>query len=239
MNENLAFACVYIQSPEFPTDYLYLFSNAIETHHPGAKKICFTDYQGPNFPKDLEKIPLKYQSILKGKSGKKYHPWFAKLELFSPDVSYDIVYTDLDNLILKPFDPLLNKVSEDKVALIEDLDPKKKRLQSALMWIPHKKKSVLWDHFMKNDPAQRVLKAGIFGDADIIRQYYTRENSDIIQEIVHQDFVVSFSFHWKNMKNKNNTSVLCFHGKKRKPLLVQNNNPEVKKYIRKHLSSSK
>lgn len=59
----------------------------------GAQFACLSDVDVPG----VECIPLKHD----------WSGWWAKLELFRPDMPTDFLYTDLDNVILGPIDELV------------------------------------------------------------------------------------------------------------------------------------
>jgi hypothetical protein len=124
-------------------------------------------------------------------------------------------------------------LNPERPMMIDDLDKKQKRLQSAFMWLPHKKKSVVWDPFIES-PEKHIKEAGAFGDARIIRTYYTRENTDVFQKIFPEGSICSFPYHYQRGIHKK-AAIVCFHGKKRKPTLVNRNDPLVRDHFYRYL----
>lgn len=221
-SKNTAIACVYSKSKDFSIDYVKVFANIFKDL--GFPLICFTDYEGGGFPSNVERIPLKY-SWGKG--------WWAKMELFRPDVHpYNLFFTDLDNIFLSPatlkkdfIDRLENDYS-DRPLMIKDLDHSQKRLQSAIMWIPHSTKGIVWQPFIKA-PEDAINASGIYGDAKIIRKYLINgETCDTFQDVFGEDKIISFHLHWRRMdprkRNNLHPMVMCFHGAGRKPMNYPN-----------------
>ena len=237
-------ACVYNPSNEYSSDYLNVFSNVFKKFHSDKKLVCFTEKKNyKHLPKNVQLIPLEYtNSWSKG--------WFSKLELFRPDINEDILYTDLDNIILKPLDPFFS-LDGNRPAMIKDLDPRQQRLQSAIMWIPcaSSEKKLVWESFVKNkveSPLERVKRADKYGDAAIIRDTLNRDNTMVIQEVLGKNAVISFHIHYKRAakteeerrKMAKEAYVVCFHGKNRKPFDYRTNSLVIENFV-KYLSLQK
>ena len=113
---------------------------------PGTEFLCLSDIPVPG----VDVIPL--QSDWPG--------WWAKLELFRPDLTGDILYTDLDNTIVGPIDDIL-AVNR----LTAQID-----FWTALLYLPESCRATVWKHFTK-DPHkymhyyERGNCRGIYGDA--------------------------------------------------------------------------
>lgn len=219
LSENMKIACVFHPSNEFGVDYLTVFSKVFSEYHSEHELICFVDEKHWRMvPKGVTPIPLSSGEWSKG--------WFSKMELFRPDVDDDLFFTDLDNIIMSPLDEMFDSFSPDRPAMIKDLDPKQTRLQSAVMWIPRAAKSIVWDPFINGDPVKETRDAGKFGDAHIMRKLLNRGNTDIIQDTVGKDSVISFHLHWRRMdprkRNNIHPMVMCFHGAGRKPMNYPN-----------------
>lgn len=88
----------------------------------GTEFLCLSDVDVPG----VRCIPLKYN----------WPGWWAKLEMFRPDIPGDFLFTDLDNVLLGP---------------IDDFFPGKFTVNgefgSGLMYIPSNVKSLAWDTF--------------------------------------------------------------------------------------------
>jgi hypothetical protein len=187
-----------------------VFSNVLKKYHPNIHIYCLSNYTEQQWPKNITRIPLKYSWS---------KDWWSKLELFRPDIEENLFYLDLDNLIVQPLDELFEKLSEDTPLMIKDLDPKKERFQSAVMWIPHSKKHLVWDSFIKM-PEAWIKEAGKYGDAHIIRKWWNREvkTCETFQKVYGEGQIISHRFH----RNQYNTAkIICFHGPKGKPHLMK------------------
>ena len=112
----------------------------------GTSFVCLSDVPIPG----VECIPL--QSDWPG--------WWAKMELFRPDLKGDFLYTDLDNTITGPIDDLLN-VGRLTAQI---------GFWTALMFLPEVVRPPVWEHFTR-DPHrwmrtyERGSCPGIYGDA--------------------------------------------------------------------------
>ena len=212
MKSNFVIACVYKKSSAFPFDYVRAFANVFGKYHPKKKLVVFSDYNEEPYPPGVIRIPLKYNWS---------NGWWTKLELFRPDIEENLFFTDLDNLILKPLDQFFESFSEDMPLMIQDLDKNQKRLQSAVMWIPHSKKQIVWDKFMLS-PDDQIKNVGKFGDAAIIRSYWNKEKKtcDTFQDVFGKGKIISYRYHWKKGISQNDAHVVCFHGERCKPHLV-------------------
>lgn len=224
---NTVIACVFKESPTFPIEYVRVFQSVFGEYHPEYRLVCLTDYDG-QLPSNVEKIPLAHE----WSSG-----WWGKMELFRPDIisNENIIFTDLDNIITRPLDDVIERLDPKRPMMIKDLDPKKERLQSAFMWIPNSAKSVVWTPFIES-PLEHIKSAGHFGDAAIIRKYYTRGDvCDVFQDVMPEGTICSYPYHYQKGKYRN-ASIVCFHGKKRKPLLMINRNESLlKDHFHRHL----
>lgn len=216
-------ACVYQPSKVYTIEYLKIFSRIFHEYHPEYKQVVFTNYFGSDIPKTIERIPLKFS----------YSSWFSKLELFRPDIEEDIFYTDLDNIIRKPLYEFFDyhKNNKDMTFMIRDVDYKLNRLQSAVMYIPQSKKSIVWDHFISNSEAL-ITNAGVFGDAKIIREVPGWANSCLTyQDVFGMNSVVSYRLGFKG-KDISKSSIVAMHGRNEKPFEPRfHNDPIVKEHF--------
>jgi len=206
--------CVFKESKDFPVDYVRIFSNVFRAYHPDIDQLCLTDYSGKGFPSTIEKIPFNHDFI-------KEHGWFGKMELFRPDIEDDLFYCDLDNIIRKPLDNFFeyHQSNPDMPFMINDVDPKQKRMQSAVMYIPNSKKHLVWDPFI--DSATAIIKqAGKFGDAKIIRESDGwKTECKTYQTTFASNCIISYRHGWINRKiQSNDVQIVCMHGKNEKPL---------------------
>ncbi len=91
----------------------------------GTTFACLSDTE----VEGVETIPLRYD----------WPRWWAKMEMFRPDIPGDFLYTDLDNVLLGP---------------IDDFFPGKFTVNgeygSGLMYVPDAVRGLAWDAFMQS-----------------------------------------------------------------------------------------
>ena len=201
-------ACVFRESKTFTVDYVKVFSNVFAHYHPECRQVCFTNYSKIDLPKRMERIPLRHQ----------FDSWFSKMELFDPAAtSEDIFYSDLDNIVVAPLNNFFEYHSANSSIpfMINDVDPKQKRLQSAVMYIPQSQKANVWDRFVKNSN-HIIQTANKFGDAKIIRES-PEWKPKAYQDVFGSNCIVSYRHGWlKGIKK--DVQIVCQHGDHEKPL---------------------
>src|SRR5690606_2355886 len=181
--------CVLRSGPEYKSIHVQWLAKQI----PGL--VCISDVQVPG----VKCIPLKYR----------WPGWWAKMELFRPDLSNDWLYFDIDTVIVDSIDALFS-VTETTV-LTGFYRPQ--YMASGLMAIFDRDKRSVWNHWM-NSPR------------DCMRRAKTRQcwgDQGIIGEVLHgaqrwQDAlpgaVVSYKAHCTRGVPEG-ASVVCFHGNPR------------------------
>lgn len=116
---------------------------------PEAEAVCFSDSHIPG----IKTIPLK----------ENWPGWWAKLELFRPDIDEDIFYLDLDTVITGDITILL---SERRLMMLSDFYHPN-RAASGLMYIPREAKRDVWQRFIHN-PYRQMRIHRIAGDQAFI-----------------------------------------------------------------------
>jgi len=127
--------------------------------------------------------------------------WWAKLELFSPEMERyrPLIYLDLDSVVLKPF----NVRIPDRLTICREWisgDPKDIRCQSSFMIIP-KDTSEIWERFMKD---QDTVMHHAGGD----QWYLQRFPHDFVQDL-YPGLVGSYKF---GNKEYPVDKIVTFHG---------------------------
>lgn len=97
---------------------------------PGTQFVCLSDVEVPG----VECIPLKHD----------WPRWWAKMEMFRPDIPGDFLYTDLDNVLLGPIDNFF----PGKFTVNGEFG-------SGLMYVPDDVRSIAWDAFTA-DPQRYI-----------------------------------------------------------------------------------
>lgn len=172
----------------------------------GFEAVCFSDCKIPG----VRTIPLKYN----------WPNWWAKLELFRPDIKDDIFYLDIDTVITGDISELL---ADEQLTMLSDFYHEQ-RPASGVMRIPNDVKSDVWKTFIRS-PSQHMRQCVVperWGDQGFI--------STILQPARWQDkhagSIISYKAHvaTKGMPGHHNkrsfgdgslpdgAKIVCFHG---------------------------
>lgn len=167
--------------------------------------ICFTDLEVP-----FEKVPLVYD----------YPGWWAKMELFRPEIEGDILYFDLDTVISGNIDHF---TLLDSLATLREFDYRKGGLASGVMFLPEKDRKRVWDRWISS-PEEFMGK--FRGDQDFLNMVYGKK-VEFFQNLFPAS-IVSFKFYilkrYRGMKRRrkpekeiaqkllDKINVICFHG---------------------------
>jgi len=136
--------------------------------------------------------------------------WFSKMSLFSPDVRGDILYFDLDTMIVGDISDLL---SVNKLTVLADFNlPKPKFMATGVMFIPECERAEIWNAWI-SDPELHMKKHGSNGDGGFLSQFW-KHKADRWQEVLPGQ-IVSYKVHWRKKENTSDARVLCFHGRPR------------------------
>ena len=107
----------------------------------GYEVICLTNMKNMVIP-GVKCIPLLHKW--------NYCPgWWAKIELFRPDIKDDLLYLDLDTVITGDITDLLENPPKKFTMLRDFYHPQ--YFASSIMWIPNKSKGKIWKAFW-SDP---------------------------------------------------------------------------------------
>ena len=128
----------------------------------GYEVLCFTDCQHARVP-GVTFIPFIHRWY-------DCRGWWAKLELFRPDVEDDLFYIDLDTVITGDICPILESLSPDFTMLRDFFHPQ--YLMSSVMWIPNKDKEQIWSVFFTDRAGwiNRCVTTECWGDQGFIRK---------------------------------------------------------------------
>lgn len=156
---------------------------------------CLSDVPVPG----VKTIPLQHD----------WPGWFAKFELFRPDLSGDLLYLDLDTVLLHGLQPLI-EAARHRTTLLSDFY-RPAQPASGLMYIAEADKEKVWRHWMR-DPAGHMARARTtrcWGDQGILRQVL----GDGVQrwQDVAPGQVASYKVHCRQGPPPG-ARVVCFHG---------------------------
>lgn len=126
----------------------------------GTEIICLTD--APFVMDRVTCIPLTtpYQGM---------RGWWAKIDLFRPDITDDLLYFDLDTVITGDIKKLLKTTGDQMVMLTDFYHPQ--YLMSSVMFIPNSAKAQIWNAFWK-EPQRHIAECTVtakWGDQGFIR----------------------------------------------------------------------
>ena len=143
---------------EFKSSHVQSLARQCAQFAPGVDFVCITN----------EKVP----GVECWPNRNKWPGWWVKFEAFAPEVKGDILYMDLDTVIIGSLAELL-KV--DKLTLLRDAyrDGKKykKGLQASLMMLPERDRQGPWEYF-STQPLTYMETYKVKGDQPLLERYY-------------------------------------------------------------------
>lgn len=160
--------------------------------------ICLSDVTVPR----VETVPLLH----------KWPGWWSKMELFRPDIKGDLLYMDLDTLVVGPLDDI---AGVGRLTLLRDFyrdgvyKGRPEGLGSGLMYLPETDRGVIWAAFTRN-PNIAMASCGSKGDQHFLEQHYLKRA--MRWQDVTPGQVVSWKVHCRNGV-PSTTRAICAHGK--------------------------
>jgi hypothetical protein len=138
-------ACVLRRSADYDVDYVARLRDGVAAHLPAAHRfVCLSDVPVP-----CERFPLVHD----------WPGWWAKMELFRPDVGGDLLYFDLDTVITGD---LAGLAGVGRLTMLSDFYWPE-RVASGVMYLPQADRAWVWRHWIA-DPAGHMERAGRFDD---------------------------------------------------------------------------
>jgi hypothetical protein len=122
-------ACVLRSGGEYAPHHVTRLRDQVAEHLPGAEFRCLSDTS----IRGVECIPLRYT----------WPGWWAKMELFRPDLTDDWLFFDLDTSIVGS---LADMAAVEGPVIMRDVY-RPGGFQSSVMAIPHEIKAMIWDAF--------------------------------------------------------------------------------------------
>lgn len=155
---------------------------------------CLSDV----FIDGVETIPLRWD----------WPGWWAKLELFRPDLKGDFLFVDLDMTILKPIADLeLLPV----LMIMRDVY-RPGGLQSSIMFLPEAVRGEIWQAWQKS-PGHWMERYRRGGDQAFLERFWLRRAQRL------QDWfpgwVVSYKADVAGREVPETARIICFHGRPR------------------------
>lgn len=191
-----AIVCVLRSGGDFRPEHVQRLARQI----PGL--VCLSDATVEGVPC----IPLAY----------KWPGWWSKMELFRPDLSGDLLYFDLDTVIVGDLSEL---ASLGRTTLLSDFYYPE-RPASGLMYLAESDRAKVWAAWIA-DPKEAMRKCMRHGDQQFIGEVL--HDAQRFQDVL-PGRVVSYKVHVAKGLNKRSigngnvpagASVVCFHGRPR------------------------
>lgn len=176
--------CVLKSGGEYAADHVYRLAKQV------PDLVCLTDLKIDG----VKTIPLITE----------WRGWWAKIELFRPDIQGDLFYIDLDTTVINmPVMPSVTTVLRDFTS--------PDHIGSGLMYIKQEDKQAVWDGFIKSPRKHfnEFSRFPLLGDQGYLYQHF--KNAQKWQDIAR---VYSYKLHCKQ-GIPGDADVVCFHGRPR------------------------
>lgn len=168
----------------------------VERWLPGAEMSCLSDLPTEH----IHNLPLK----------NKWPGWWSKMELFRPDIRGDILYLDLDTLIVGSMRDI---AGIDRLMLLRDFYRDGVRrtegLQSSIMYLPEPYRRNVWDFFAA-DPKCAMQRHVRGGDQQFLEEVWMK-TAGRWQDVLPGQ-IVSLKVHCKEGIPPT-ARVVCAHGR--------------------------
>lgn len=135
--------------------------------------------------------------------------WWAKMELFRPDLRGDFLFLDLDMSIVGPIEDLF---SHGGLALMRDVY-RPGGLQSSIMLLPEKCRSGIWEEW-KIYPHHWARRYERGGDQAFLERFWLRK-AKRLQDLAPGQIVSYKADNVAALGVPIGARVICFHGKPR------------------------
>lgn len=128
----------------------------VQQHLPGARFVALTDQYVPGTETARLKLP--------------YMGWWAKMELFRPDILGDILYFDLDTVIRGSLEAI---AAVNRLTVLANFYAKEPVIGSGVMYIPQADRAEIWEAWTKN-PRATIHTLGVkgLGDQEFLRPFW-------------------------------------------------------------------
>jgi hypothetical protein len=174
-------ACVLKPSIEYAGDYVGHLAEGIAKHCGEAEFVTLINSEWPG--------------------------WWSKMRLFHPDVKGDLLYFDLDTVIVGPIAELFT----GKLTMLSDFNLPH-YVASGVMFLPEAYRQEVWEAWIK-DPVDHMQKHRGHGDGGFLSQFY-KGRAARFQDLL-PGRIVSYKNHVRGNGIPKGASVVCFHGRPR------------------------
>ena len=194
--------CVLRSGGVYKPSHVHELQRQVSMHLPSADFFCMSDVQVDG----VEVIPLAH-----GWPG-----WWSKMNLFHPSIRGDLLYIDLDTVIVGDLSDL---ASLGRTTMLSDFYYHE-RPASGLMYLTESDRAKVWASWIA-DPKTAMHKCMRHGDQQFIGEvlHHAQRFQDVLP-----GRVVSYKVHVAKGLNKRSigdgtvpvgASVVCFHGRPR------------------------
>lgn len=185
-------ACVLRSGGEYRPEHVERLLDGVSAHLPGAKLLCLSDVAVPG------RVPLLFD----------WPGWWSKMELFRPDIEGDLLYIDIDTVLVGG---LADIAAVGRLTLLRDFY-RRGGLGSGLMYLPAEARRQVWAEWFAA-PARwmRVYRRG--GDQAFLERHYLRHA--VCWQHLLPGQVVSWKVHCREGGLPADARVVCFHGRPR------------------------
>lgn len=189
-------ACVLRSGGEYTADHVAWLQRQVLAVEPETQFICLSDEHVP-----CTRVPLTFG----------YPGWWSKLELCRPDIEGDVLFFDLDTVIVGKIDKLL-KVGH--TTFLRDFYRHGDALQSSVMYLTERDRRWAWERW-QHGPSSWMRELGHRGDQaffeEVLRDCHRWQD-------VLPGKLISFKVDIRASQRvapPAGTSVVVFHGKPR------------------------
>lgn len=189
---------------EYTLDHVALLRDQLKKQEPDAELVCVTD----NVSVSIEGVKLLKAYNMD------WPKWWAKMNLFDPEIEGDMLYCDLDTVIIGSLDDFWNAEGD---IILRDFY-RRHGLGSGLMRLTEERRYLVWQHWIA-DPWYPIRAYQMGGD----QAYLEVLGLDwkLWQDIL-PNAVASFKADIDPIADiPDGTKIVCFHGKPR-PWEVKN-----------------
>lgn len=189
---------------DFKVSHVQALDRQLQKYAPLYEHICLTDVDVPG----VKCQPLKY----------KWPSWWAKMELFRPDIVGDVLFIDLDTVIVGSLDDVLK---QRKLTMLRDFYRDGTRLKEGLggglMLLPEQVRAEPWGYFSTHP--ETYMRTYPRGEQHLLETYYL-SHAQRWQDVVPGQ-VVSWKVHcnganvFKLPQIPADARIVCFHGQPR------------------------
>lgn len=186
---------------EYTPEHVSHIQNQLSATNPAAELVCLTDIP--------EQLDCRTERMTHNWPG-----WWSKMDLFNPAIPGDILFCDLDTIILGD---IAHMAEFDQAVVLRDFfaervaDKAAQSVGSGLMFLPEAARAKVWEYWIAG-PGLRMQQAGRYGDQRIIEEAI---GDDALRwQDVLPGQVVSYKVH-ASAALPEEALVCCFHGQPR------------------------